>query len=259
MHPNLLPMIRVFLVMLCCGIISLSTIAQFDELNEPPKVRKNSIGLYGTAPLSTLMGGFPNSPRLGIIYRRQSATRPGRLTRVQVVVDFYDVLDPSDQFLTEITLVTDTSLVYRYTNNSETRVTGRIGWEWSDPEERHTPIYGVDLIFGTNTRLDQIASVAFARDTLVNEVRPLASDPGDTVFTRDQTHTQYLVGAAFTVGYRFRVDDTWDFIFQLSPEFYYSPYEDVKSRISRGFQEDSPASNFWLQVRLVEFQMAWRF
>lgn len=246
-----------FLVLFLLPAISLSAQDYFDE--EPEHPRRNSISLYTTAAASALMGGFPNSPRLGVVYRRQSSAVPQRTWRMQGVVDFFDVNDESDNLLTDIIRVTDTSMVYRWKNDEERRFAGRFGIEWSDPEERYTPVYGIDLILGVNYLLDQRGQVSYLRDTLVNEVRPLAADPGQFLFTRDQVHLQYLAGAAFTIGYRLRAGENWDFLFQMSPEFYFSVYDDVRGQSLPARTDDTPPTSFWMQLRLIEMQLGYRF
>jgi hypothetical protein len=110
-----------------------------------------------------------------------------------------------------------------------------------------------------NYLLDQRGQVAYLRDTLVNEVRPLAADPGEFLFTRDQVNLQYLAGAAFTIGYRLRVGENWDFLFQMSPEFYFSVYDDVRGQSLPARTDDTPPTNFWMQLRLIEMQLGYLF
>lgn len=246
------------LVILLLLIFSHSSFSQYlPERPDSLVTKKNSLGIYLTAPVAALLGGWPSSPRAGLIYRRQGS--PYRLFRVQAIADFYDVDDASDEMLDVINKVTDSTIVYRWKNDREYRLTARAGLEWSDPQEAITPVYGVDLIVGLNVFNDQRGQVVYERDTLVNDVRPLFSAGGTLNKSTDEVRYQYLIGAAFTAGYRFRVRDTWDFILQLSPEVYYSPYEKVRSYVKAGYSPDTPTSNLWIQVRLLEFQMAYRF
>jgi len=257
-----IPLQLFFILLISALVVHSSTAhAQFDlPGHEPDSLgHRHSIGIYTSAAASTLMGGVPFSPRAGVIFRRQSTLNPHRTWRFQGVADFYDVWDDSDNFLSDILLVTDSSMVFRWKNDTEWRATGRIGIEWSDPREVHTPFYGIDLLAGVNRLLDQRGQVTFARDTLVQSVRPLASDPGSFLYTRDQEEWSYIVGVAFTAGYRFRIRDTWDVLFQMSPELYYAPLTDLRGRSLPGRREEVPPSSFWVQLRLVEMQVCRRF
>jgi hypothetical protein len=233
------------------------------DLSQPEanqdRLFRHSIGLYTTVPATILMGALQYSPRFGLAYRRQGVVNPHRTLRVQAVVDITDIENMAFYDYTDIMQVTSNSVMFRWRDDSESRFTVRTGLEWSDPNERHTPVYGADLIAGVNYRREQRGNVTFPRDTLAAEIVPYHGVAGIYQHTRHITRYQYVVGVALTAGYRFRVYDRWDFLFYLSPEFYYSPYEDVRNHLSSGAPLEEPASSFWMQLRLVEMQVAFRF
>lgn len=226
--------------------------------NDQPN-RKNSIGIYATSQLSTLLGSFPDSPRLGALYRMQSSTHTNRTFRVQIVADLFNPLKFRDYDLAAIESITEETVAFRWENIGEQKYTIRLGREWSDPQEAFTPVYGADLIAGVHVRTEQRGRITYRRQPDTDDIRPLLNDEGFVEYARDQTRIQYVIGAAFSAGFRYRLQNRWDFILQISPELYYSPYEHRINRIGPGFQTDGRISDLWFQLRLVEFQIAYRF
>jgi len=227
--------------------------------NDSSAHRRQSIGIYATSPLCVLLGSRPDSPRLGVIYRKQSKSNPGRTWRMHGVVDWYEPGRSKNYDFQLIESVTPETVAFRWASNSDERYTLRFGCEWADPKEAFTPVYGVDLITGAHVFTEQRGRITYRRQPDTPNIQPLINDEGFVEYSRDQTSIKYVVGAAFSAGYRYRVQDRWEFLLQISPELYYSPIEQRINRISPGFQTEGRVSDLWFQLRLVEFQMAYRF
>ena len=249
---------RNYIATIVLGLLCLTLSAQYvneDTLSMPKQ--RNAIGVNLTSLTSVLMSASPSVPRLGLMYKRNLT--PNRTLRLYATADILSP-DPSANDIGTLVAFSDTSLTFYTKSSSEHRVAMRGGFEWSHPTRKVTPVYGVDVIAGYRRLAENNRLTTYAEDTstvyfAADLNRYMGEQPKKNVLTED-----YFVGLDFTIGWRFRIKEHWDFIAQFSPEFYVSV--DQKVTAYEGTSPGSiPGSTGYLELnlRMVDVMLFYRF
>jgi ABC-type amino acid transport substrate-binding protein len=230
--------------------------AQYVEEEVRMPAQLNSLGINITHGLSFASGAIPVNPRIGLVYRRQTA--PNRNYRVMLSAQFYDPFEVNEiDGYGSLVPMTDTTAYRRYYSNDEFDVELRAGKEWFKPEKKATPIYGFDIILGHALRerlygTDYLVlDTSFCAECYVQDLTQISPS--------NEYNTFFLyTGLDMTVGWKILIKDNWELFLQLSPEIrYYVLYDEF-------IDLDEPRDTFDksyldFRLRLLEVYTSVRF
>lgn len=232
--------------------------AQYSKEDELAKIpaRYRSIGLNITPAFSTIMGGIPINPRIGLVYKHQ--TKTSRKYRIAANVQFYDPfhVDP-ETVKYDHRAPSDSTRSYQYISYDRTDMDLRFGMEWMNPDKKVTPFYGVDLIFGHAITFDDYGTINFKKDTSICSDCYVYDLENMGPSSSQITYYVYS-GVDFTVGWKILIKNNFDLYLQFAPEFrYQSLYkEDLDLEETKRF---SPEEGIDIRIRALEAWISYRF
>ncbi|MDZ4824206.1 MAG: hypothetical protein SH856_12165 [Flavobacteriales bacterium] len=244
----------VFLFM-CSGIchIALSQYVSEDEMQMPE--HRNAIGTYITTPVSFFMGASPYTARLGLSYKRY--LKPNKRLRLQVIADFPEFDADNDSPSLGISSVTDTTISHYFQDKTEWLVNARVGHEWSRPEEKIAPVYGVDIIVG----FLRSGLVQWNNTYMRNPSFPNGTQISSLLYSQllQCYRTDYLLaGVAFSAGWRFNFKKHMELNIHFSPEFLYkAPIAEHSCTSTNAVEGAQPSLR--VHLRVIELLLFYRF
>jgi hypothetical protein len=240
--------------LLVCGIAS----SQYYEPEDSAVVlKKNAVGVFVTTPVVVLMGGTARVPRAAIQFRHYVA--PEKCWRVTAVYDQLNGLsDAYDLVLGGVVAATDSTITYDWRYDYSWRASLRGGLEWSSPDRKIAPLYGVDGFMAYGRKYDYRALKTFDVDTIGGSLVPDLFEAKSTEPYVAETRTTLWAGFNFTVGWRVRFGKGWQWQVHFSPELYV--LLDKRAQLQPGtYFTSEPWGAVDMRLRVLESVLSYRF
>ncbi len=224
--------------------------AQYLEVEEKPILKKNSIGVGLNPMLALMLGASAENLHYSLNYRRllNENRRLRTIVNYQWGMDYYfDNLPVGG---------TDSTIVMKGGNFGYQYAELKVGMEWSDFKSKHDGFYGFDVLVGYDKYYDlQTHEERFTVNNAYGFIR-IGSLAGLDTVTYYTNHS-FAIGLAPFFGYRVEMNEHWELLAWMSPEFaYVIPVKTDTHGIQQYYHANSTI-NF--RLRLLDVVVGYRF
>lgn len=224
--------------------------AQYIETEDKPILKKNSIGVGLNPVVAMMLGASSENLHYSLNYRRLLNEN----RRLRTIMNYqWDKNYYSDNLPVRLT---DTTITLIGRNYGYQYAELKVGMEWSDFKSKYDGFYGFDVLVGYH-KYD---------DLLTHEERFVVSSANGygrvgSLASRDTviyyTNHSLVIGFAPFFGYRVEMNEHWELLAWMSPEFVYIlPIKTDTHGVQQYYRANSTI-NF--RLRLLDVVVGYRF